>query len=717
MLAHFGFSASFKGTHASKAGVESPAEIVIAGAKTVISEPFSPTGTTGQLQIGGLNVSSGASITALRRTDWRGTFTLAATSRTNLETNSNNWNIVGAAGWTYNNCSVVSGKSDPSGGTGAFRIIPDTVNTSYHGPERSTAVGGATTLTTTIYARAAGYNYIRFADWADSSFDSRVSLIDGTVYNGAGVTTTALYVGDGWWKITATGTNTTGRRIVVFVMADSIQTSFAGDGVLGVDVFHCQTETGSTATALITNSTGAVRTVTDYSVTAAGVVTLGESATGVYTWTGAGVTASGLNPSFTGTPALVASTAPTANIFLVAVGTAAATASSSATLNVALSATGTPGALAAPAPVVALALTVAGTAAATAATAPVVALALAPTVAAGAVAAPGSVVAHSLIGAVAATAGPAAVVQMSVSAAASAGAQASTSPVIAMALVATGTPGAVVSVMSSLNLVAVGSTGAVASTAPTINVALSVQGSASVVADSAATTTKLLNATAAASATSAPAAVSSMSLVPSSALSSLLAAATALFSLAKVHIGDAPSVASAAATFSATGAQNLSATGDVRLVGSPTATATLALNQTGQSSVSVAPQATTWADRVATTAAGATVSTSPTVTKGLSATGSPAALVSTQSTAAKTFVVNGSCGASASTVSTFSGSNTYAVDPDFYITAGARVWGAAPVARVVLVVPYNQRVLAVRPQPRVSSITKSARKWNGVAYA
>lgn len=327
MLGHTGNSYSFTGSVTIKGFPESIAEATVAGVTSVVNEPFVPTGTTGQLQIAGSNVTSGATITALKRRDWRGNFTLSASSRTNLEPNSNNWNITGAPGWTYNDCSVTTGKADPSGGTGAFRVIPNAVSSSYHGPERTNAVGGAGTFTTTLYARAAGYSYIRFADWADGAFDSRISLIDGTVYNGSGITTTALYAGDGWWKITATGVNTTGRKIVVFVMMDSTQTAFAGDGVSGVDLFHCQTESGSTGTALIVNATGASKSVTDYSVTGAGVVTLGESATGTYTWDGSGTVSSG---NATATPSPVSGAGAVASIAATGNGTGSPSAVSGA---------------------------------------------------------------------------------------------------------------------------------------------------------------------------------------------------------------------------------------------------------------------------------------------------------------------------------------------------------------------------------------------------
>jgi len=179
--------------------------------------------------------------------------------RVNLENNS-------TGGFSY----VGAGSSI----TTNYAIAPDGTNTATY-LKAATATGtkvfdhyGQTASTTphtySVFIKAYGYNRVGLEYLASGGFaeNARFNLSDGTVYqSSSGATGHIQEIGNGWYRIavTCTPTSTASDIQRIFILDNSGNSSFAGDGFSGLLAWGYQNETGSFPTSYIPTS-GATKT-------------------------------------------------------------------------------------------------------------------------------------------------------------------------------------------------------------------------------------------------------------------------------------------------------------------------------------------------------------------------------------------------------------------------------------------------------------------------
>jgi hypothetical protein len=243
-------------------GLASPENVAVKAAKL-----DAPNGTNKSFQLlddAGRAITTGIAITALRRTDWQGSVALSPNPRTNFIWPSNGpsrRSINGAA-----NVTLTEGVSDPRGGTQATRVVATNTIGGF-GPFWSGSAQALTNGTTYDFVIAMrglkGGEKIRFC--LESALSAPITLTNSyQVFR-----FTATYVGTG--------------ALVAY---------FQGTAVPGESGFEwCDVGALSKDGAFIQTATGPV-TVTDYTVNAAGLVTLAEAPRldATLDWDGAGTT-------------------------------------------------------------------------------------------------------------------------------------------------------------------------------------------------------------------------------------------------------------------------------------------------------------------------------------------------------------------------------------------------------------------------------------------
>lgn len=154
----------------------------------------------------------------------------------------------GNAYWTKaNTTATLNATTAPNGSSTADLIIPSVLSAP-HVIYTQPFIGGSQIVTNTIYAKAAGYNFIGLSDAATGQ--AVINLSNGTIVSqDSGITaSTPVNVGNGWWRCTITFTATTNRGLGVDVWSDGSRTTFAGNGTSGVYLWGAQSELGATAT-------------------------------------------------------------------------------------------------------------------------------------------------------------------------------------------------------------------------------------------------------------------------------------------------------------------------------------------------------------------------------------------------------------------------------------------------------------------------------------
>lgn len=264
---------------------------------TATNEAFSPTGTSGQLSIGGQAVVSSASVTSLINTNWQGTKTLSITARTNYVLQSQDTSV--SATWVPSGMTTSSGYTDPKGGTTLIRMYETTANT-FHGPaQASVAVANAQQYLIEFFVDK---NSTRLILWDNDSaavfavpqfieFNPATGAIVATGgLNSSGVVDT----GTGFWRVWAVTPASASAGSMTYEFSNSYPSfptiSYVGDvtkwtAIWGMGFYKY---TSTNIQAYIPTTTAAA-TVTDYSYTGAGAVTLGQTASGTYVWNGSGI--------------------------------------------------------------------------------------------------------------------------------------------------------------------------------------------------------------------------------------------------------------------------------------------------------------------------------------------------------------------------------------------------------------------------------------------
>ena len=166
---------------------------------------------------------------------------------TNLITYSQDISQLTNGNLTINSNSVIS----PDGTMNATRVIP-TTNNAQHRFIPSVSVSTSTVYTASIFAKADGYNRIRLVENHTTGGDARFDLQNGTILTTNGVTAKIEAFPNDWYRCSITETTaSTTFRFDVIVMDDSSNSTFAGDGYSGVQLWGYQLEQQSYATSYI----------------------------------------------------------------------------------------------------------------------------------------------------------------------------------------------------------------------------------------------------------------------------------------------------------------------------------------------------------------------------------------------------------------------------------------------------------------------------------
>jgi len=188
-------------------------------------------------------------------------------SRSNLITYSEAFDN---AYWTKNGASITSGFTSPDGTTNAFKLVEDT-STGVHRIYQTSTVTSSTNVSISIYVKYAGTRWV-FIRNAENNVGRYFDLVDGVTggTGGLGIPDNSLMVamGDGWYKISVSNTNTSAARLELWMTKTeqaTFSTPYTGDGTSGVYIYGAQLEEGSYATSYIPTSGSAATRVAESS--------------------------------------------------------------------------------------------------------------------------------------------------------------------------------------------------------------------------------------------------------------------------------------------------------------------------------------------------------------------------------------------------------------------------------------------------------------------
>ena len=177
---------------------------------------------------------------------------LVEESRTNLVTYSEQFDNVA---WIKLNASVTANAAtSPDGTVSADLLIPDT-SSNQHGVYQSLGATAGVPYTQSVFAKAAGYNWLFMTEGnnvsAQASFNLATGVV-GTVSGTGSPSATITALGNGWYRCTLTYTPiATSQNIQARAANADGGPTFAGNGTSGIYIWGAQLEAGSFATSLI----------------------------------------------------------------------------------------------------------------------------------------------------------------------------------------------------------------------------------------------------------------------------------------------------------------------------------------------------------------------------------------------------------------------------------------------------------------------------------
>jgi hypothetical protein len=169
--------------------------------------------------------------------------------RTNLLTYSEQFDN---AAWAKTRSSITANTVvAPDGALTGDKLVEDTTATSTHFITQSFSGTTGTIYTATLYAKAAGRDFVRITlpsaifgvstSWAFNLTTGATSSIANTT----GTTATSENVGNGWWRIRVTSiaaTATTSGNFQINISETSTNATYTGDGYSGLYIWGAQLE-------------------------------------------------------------------------------------------------------------------------------------------------------------------------------------------------------------------------------------------------------------------------------------------------------------------------------------------------------------------------------------------------------------------------------------------------------------------------------------------
>jgi len=181
-------------------------------------------------------------------------------ARTNLQTYSAG---VGGTGWNLSNATANLTATIAPDGTQTASLITESTATGSHGFSKIIVVANATAYTISYYVKQFGNTTRNLALYdINTSSAAYINISNMTQISGS-FTVSFASVGNGWTRISYTGTSTSTSGGTYIYLTQGTTTSYAGDGYSGFYVWGAQLEAGAFLTSYIPTVASPVTRVAD----------------------------------------------------------------------------------------------------------------------------------------------------------------------------------------------------------------------------------------------------------------------------------------------------------------------------------------------------------------------------------------------------------------------------------------------------------------------
>jgi hypothetical protein len=182
-------------------------------------------------------------------------------ARTNLMTYSNAFDDNTLWGWVNLSVSSVA-NTNIDGTANSLKLVEDTTATVTHTIQKTVTFTSGQAFTSSVYVKKAGRRYVRMRGANQTTYPALVTfdLDTGSVQSTGAGSGTITNAGNGWYRITITGTAgaSVGTSLQIQLLDDSLNITYTGDGTSGVYIYGAQVEAGAFATSYIPTTTTAL---------------------------------------------------------------------------------------------------------------------------------------------------------------------------------------------------------------------------------------------------------------------------------------------------------------------------------------------------------------------------------------------------------------------------------------------------------------------------